>query len=404
MARILYLCPRIPYPPTDGSRIRMFNTARLLQREHDVELLIVDVEPSVDAVDRLRETFVAVYPFQLGKAGGLARSLCGLVSPDPLQVSYYSLPSAREWIADRESAYDLVYAYLPRMGRFLTDVTCPRAIDFGDAFSNNYESMARSAGPVRHVVYGLESRRMANYEARLLDEVDAAAITTAQDRKNLGGDSSTKSKVSVVPNGVDQRIFEYELDNATGAPSLAFLGAMDYGPNVEAVVRFCRDVFPAIRSQYPDVSFRIVGKDPVRRVRRLGERDGVVVTGFVDDPYESLVGTDVFVAPLLSGGGIQNKVLEAMGLGLPVVTTPLGATGIDAVAGKHLIVAPSLKEFADTVLALLNDEQRRERLGERARMLVRTTYTWDAVEDRLADVIAAALEPRSSAWGEDDDA
>ena len=165
---------------------------------------------------------------------------------------------------------------------------------------------------------------------------------------------------------------------------IVFLGKMNYYPNEDSVVYFARQVFPLLRSKLKNVKFIIVGAYPTRRVQALSKIPGVEVTGFVDDPYEYLGRAKVVVAPIRLGAGIQNKILEAMALRKPVVTTSKGARGIAGGAdGKHFVVADDPEKMAEKILELLNDPERRREIGQNARALIEERYTWDVIGAEL---------------------
>jgi glycosyltransferase involved in cell wall biosynthesis len=167
---------------------------------------------------------------------------------------------------------------------------------------------------------------------------------------------------------------------------------MDYHPNIDAVRYFATEVFPIVRRRHPDAKFVIVGGSPTQRVRKLSQRENVRVTGFVDRPEKYLVRATVVTAPMRYGTGLQNKVLEGMAVGRPVVTTSLGADGIRAEPGRHLLVAETGQEMADTILELFEDPARRLRIGDAARQRIRERYTWEAAAEPLHEGVLRALE------------
>jgi glycosyltransferase involved in cell wall biosynthesis len=215
------------------------------------------------------------------------------------------------------------------------------------------------------------------------------------------------SRVEVVPTGVDAERFEpREVDEWPS--SLVFVGAMSFGPNIAAVRWFCHDVLPRIRERRPDVTFRIVGRDPVAEVVALGATPGVIVTGYVDDVRDYLARSQVVVCPMVTGSGIKNKILEALAMARPVVTTSLGAESLEVASGRELAIADKVDDFAAGVVGLLDDGDARSRLGAAGRELVVRRYTWeacaaryDALYQELAEAHrtdrAASLAPRRGA-------
>ena len=161
---------------------------------------------------------------------------------------------------------------------------------------------------------------------------------------------------------------------------------MNYFPNADAAIYFCNEIFPHVRERYPTARFYIVGNHPSEQVRRLEAQDGVVVTGYVPDVRPYFEEASVFVAPLRAGSGIQTKNLEAMAMGVPVVTTAVGAMGLQADVGKELLVADTPTAFAEQVIHLLNNQHLRENIAQTARTRVETDYSWNAIGERLKQV------------------
>lgn len=394
MARILVLCFRTPYPLTDGARVRAFHTADLLSREHTVELLITARGGADDeAVAELRSRFAAVHTFDLSPLRSYANAVRGLFSRDPIQSHYFSLGSVDDWLDRNENRFDLLYGYHPRMAPYVCGREPATIVDLVDATSLNYERSAPLADGFDRLLYTVEAKRLARYERALVDRCDHTFITTAADRRHVDP-GVTAEEFSVFTNGVDEELLRAETSppDAVESPSVVFVGSMDYFPNVDAVVAFAEEVFPTVREEFPDATFEIVGASPADRVQELAAADGVVVTGFVDDPTEYLRTADLVVAPLRAGAGIQNKVLEGMAAGRPVVATEVAAEGISADHGSEFAVAPFGDAYVDEVLRLLGAPDRRVEIGRRGRDYVQQNHTWEAVADQLIKPVRATLQ------------
>ena len=182
----------------------------------------------------------------------------------------------------------------------------------------------------------------------------------------------------MIPNGVDVSYFSPTEISASADPSIVFLGRMDYFPNIDGVCYFAENVLPLIRKKLPKVEFRVVGSNPTRKIRKLEQTPGIVVTGHVPDVRRYLQGGAVAVAPLRIARGTQNKILEAMAMGIPVIATPNAAKGIQAVAGRDLLVAETPHAFAEHVIRLLQNADVRRTLSETARKQVEKGHMWPA--------------------------
>lgn len=395
MADLLVVCSRTPYPLVGGAKVRLFNTARILAEDHAVDLLIVDKAPvGEDRVGPLSKTFREVELFTYPNYRFYLNTLRGLPSGAPLQTHYFQFGEVRDWVDRHVDEYDLVYCNHVRTTEYVRGRDIPKVVDLVDAISRNYAERRVDMRWPRRALYGVESTRLARYERTVVEDFDRTFITTAADERYVVDDlpESDARTVRVMPNGVRTGLIDRDAHTNVEDNRLVFLGKMDYFPNEDAVVHFVEEVFPQIQAVRPDVEFVVVGASPSRQVSKLDAVSGVTVTGFVEDPGAQLARSAVVVAPLQYGAGLQNKILEAMALARPVVTTSLGAEGIDAEDGTHLLVADDSKLFAKTVVELLEDPDRREKIGAAARQLVEATYRWERIAPILKHTVREALD------------
>jgi len=392
MKRILIISYRFPYPLTDGSKIRIYNIAKILAWRYQVDLLIVNEGKIADeALDELKKTFnkVVAYPFHPLRFK--LNTLKGLLSRNPLQIYYFHCGKVQKWIDEHHMDYDLIFCFHIRMTRYLRKITDrPKVIDFIDATSINYREAQERAGWIWRFIYLIENRRLLAYELKVLKEFDKAFITSPFDKAYLDENSGHPNQnLIVLPNGVKEELFARKFEGKE-ENWLVFLGKMNYAPNVDAVVYFARKIFPLVKRK-ADVKFLIVGTSPAKKVLDLRRIEGVEVTGFVDDPYEYLEKAKVVVVPLRFSAGIQNKILESMVLKKAIVTTSKAVRGIEGKNGKHFIIADNLEEMASKILELLANESKRKKLGENARQLVEEKYRWNIVGEKLLKEIEKVL-------------
>lgn len=393
MARILVLCSRTPYPPFGGAKLRLYHTAKLLARDHDVELLIVDEgPPDEEAVDTLESSFSDVTTFTYPTYRFYLNAGRGVFSRRPLQAHYYWFRRVHRWIDDRIDQYDLLFCNHLRTAEYVRGRAVPKAIDLVDAMSRTYGSMSRELSGLQRAIYTLERRRLPEYERRLVEEFDVSFITSPVDKRHIESGWRAAPELTVVPNGVDRQLLGRGPTTTEQSGTVVFLGKMDYFPNEDAVCYFVEEIFPAVRDAVPTATFRIVGMNPTETVRQLGDRPGVEVTGFVDEPTDYLIDADMVVAPLRHGAGIQNKILEAMALGKAVVTTPLGSEGIDGTDGTHFVVADSPGQFAEATTELLSNKRRRLEIGREAHELISREYRWETIAESLLNPVDDLLD------------
>jgi len=395
MKRILMLSFRPPFPLTEGFKLRAYHIGRILAHNYKVDLLALSHGPIRRGhVTPLEEIFDRVVCFSLSPFWAKLNALRALPTPVPLQVLYYHSSRMQEWVDEHHEQYDLFFCVHLRMAQYLERIPGKgkKVIDLIDASSLLYRGAYECATGLWKRIYGLESQRLLSYELRVLGAFDKAFITSQYDAAYLASClTSSSDRLVVIPNGVREELLNRRSTNIKEENWLVFLGKMDYAPNVDAVLHFCKYLFPKLREVDKTLKFLIVGTSPRPEVQALGRLPGVEVTGFLDDPFTYVERAKVVVVPLRYAAGIQNKILEAMALGKPVVTTAPGARGITAINGKHLQVVHEERELVTEILALLEDKAKRKYLGENARELVKTQYRWDRVGERLLKEIEAVL-------------
>jgi glycosyltransferase involved in cell wall biosynthesis len=291
-------------------------------------------------------------------------------------------------------AIDVVHVRQLPMAAYAGDLgQTPRLLELIDA--ETLASARDRAGTVRSAIRGRVARAIERRSVRPFPVVTVVADPDAVALRRL----VPGTRVEVVPNGVDAGRFRPQPELTTTPGSIAFVGAMSFPPNVEAMRWFVADVLPALRAARPDVTVTIVGRDPDPTVLALADDPAVTVTGAVDDVRPFLARAAVVVAPMVSGSGIKNKILEAMAMQRPVVATSLAAEGLAATPGRDIVVADGAAAFATAVAALLGDPARAASIAAAGRALVERRYTWEACAAAYAALYAelAGTPDRSEA-------
>jgi polysaccharide biosynthesis protein PslH len=383
--RILFLTARLPYPPTRGDRLRSYHFLRVLSREHQITLLSFIADESESAnLAQLRPFCAEVNlihraPWQAAISTGLNswRSL-------PLQSLYYRSPVMQQAVnrlLDRQH-FDVVYVHLFRMAQYVADRQRPyRILDLTDAISREVTRSLPYLPPIWRVIYRLELPRIERYEREISRQFNQTWLISAADRRAIFADNPP-DEIQVVPNGVDIDRYRPSTRGPV-APVLAFVGAMSVFHNIDAAEFLVYEILPLVRLENPGASVNIIGDNPSPRVQQLAAVPGVNVTGHVVDLNAALNQSAVFVAPLRFAAGIQNKVLEAMAAGLPVVTTSYVNNGIEAEDRRHLLVADDAVSIAAAVVELLNDSELRASLGQAGREFVAHRYRWEDLLGRM---------------------
>ncbi len=394
---ILYLCHRVPYPPDKGDKIRAFHQIRALARHHRLHLLTL-ADGAVPDLTPLRELCETVEVFPVHRPAALVRSALGVFRPRPLTLAFFASPELRrrvEELAARER-FDVIVAYSSSMAPYVEPFAgVPAVLDMVDVDSAKWEQYSRFANPLLRPVYALEARRLRAYEASLARRFEKIVLATGNER-SLYESFAPGARAVAIPNGVDSDYFHpLDLPKAE-KPLLVFTGQMDYFANVDGVTFFAREVFPRLRRRFTDLEMVIVGRSPVPAVRALGELPGISVTGAVGDVRPFLARSWVFVAPLRIAQGVQNKVLEAMAMDVPVVCSDRVLAGLAEGGfshGRDLLAADTVESFESCVAALLEDGAMRFRLAANARQRLAVSYRWSTNLDRFEEILAAAARP-----------
>lgn len=389
---ILYLCHRIPYPPNKGEKIRAFHQLRYLAAQHTVHLAcLVDTPEDLQHVKALEQYCASIDVVYRPKLRATLRALWALCTNQPLSVaSFYSAALASK-IAQRLRAepIDRIVAFSSSMAVYVQEVSgIPKVMDFVDADSDKWRLFANYHAWALAWLYRLEARRLARYEVDVARRFDHAIFVTEREA-HLLQQRVPERPISVIPNGVDLEYFTppQERERVTGPPMLVFTGMMNYFPNVDAVDYFCREIFPLVRAIIPATQLYIVGRNPTKHVRQLSRQSQVIVTGAVPDVRPYLARAQVAVAPLRIARGVQNKILEAMAMGLPVVGTPAALEGTWATTADGVRVADSPQAFAQALVTLLEDHALQRQCALQARRYVQHYHQWEEHNARLETLL-----------------
>jgi sugar transferase (PEP-CTERM/EpsH1 system associated) len=393
--RILFLTSRLPYPPTRGDRVRTYNFLRVLAERHEVHLIsFVESDDEIADVRHL-PALAAARGVRLSPAASRANLAAHLLSPLPYQVVYYRSSAMRDAVAQAlaAGAYDLVYVHLFRMvpfilgrdGRPLPAAAGARTVvDLTDVISFELELSLPRRNVALRPAYWWESRKIRRYEARVAGLFDEAWVISEADRETILGRAPGAS-VAVVPNGVDERLFDVP-DARSRPPVVLFLGNLSIGHNTDAVLALVRDIMPRVRAHVPDASLEVVGDGVSPVLSSLSESEGFRLLGYAPDLAVAYARASVFAAPLRFAAGVQNKLLEAMASGLPVVTSSVGNRGLAAADGVDLLVRDDPASFAGAVVDVLRSPELRTTVGERGRRFVRERFNWRSVLDHAERV------------------
>ncbi len=393
--KILFVAPYVP----SLIRVRPYNFLRQLASRHEVTVLATGSREELVAAGDLRRFCKRVHLVPLSLSSSLRSCAAAALQGEPLQAAYCRSAELEGELRRLlgEGSFDLVHVEHLRAAHVEAFIPAgmPTVYDSVDCISLLLERTRAASHSLRQrVIAAMELGRTRAYEAWLLRRFDRVAVTSPEDRAALVS-LAPGYPVSVVPNGVDLEYFhpmEGEPDQAT----LVFSGKMSYHANVTALLHFVRDIYPMVKMARPDARLLVVGSNPPAAVRTLTADPTITVTGQLHDIRDGLRGATVAVCPVTVKVGIQNKVLEAMAMGIPVVSTPEGVSGLEAVAGSDLLVGGDPAEFAEQVCRLLDDTRLQGRLAEAGRRYVEGHHRWESAARLLEGLYVEVAGSRES--------
>ncbi|OLE82570.1 MAG: hypothetical protein AUF76_08995 [Acidobacteria bacterium 13_1_20CM_2_65_9] len=392
--RILWLKTDLLLPLDKGGKLRTWHLMRHLATQHEITYLAF-AEPDTPQTDvgGMREVAARVETVMRSEpAKGTwqfyADAAMHVVDPLPYAVGKYRSTEFRQRLDAllAEIDFDLIVCdFLFPAVNLPKQLPCPAVM-----FTHNVESeiwrrhAETKTSPLSKLLYGMQYRRMLRYEGRALRRFDGVLAVSDADRETFDRiyPGAIRQPVHVVPTGVDTEFFT-DSRSDPNSRELVFTGSMDWLPNEDAMIYFCRDVLPLIRAEEPDVQLSIVGRAPTPAVKQLADHAGVRVTGRVDDVRPFMRDAAVYIVPLRIGGGTRLKIFEAMAMGKAVVSTTVGAEGLPVTSGEHVLLADEANTFSRAVVRLLRDVDRRRQLEAAARALVVEQYDWSAVAGAL---------------------
>jgi len=410
MARILFLTQVLPYPLDAGPKVRAYHMLRHLARNHCVTLVsFVRPDDTPGAVAHLGTLCHAVHPVPMRRSlwRDLRAAAKGLLTGRPMVVARDEIGEMAATLRQltQETAFDVIHADQLSMswyGQLVARMAHHRPRTLLDEHNAIYLLARRMAHTeakgLRRAVMAREARAFARYEAAMCQAYDAVLAVTREDQEHLLAlfpperRSAVESKFTVVPISVDPDQVAPVGHRNGDAPMVLHLGTMFWPPNITGVLWFAREVLPLIHRQVPEARFVVVGKNPPPEVRALAADPRVQVTGYVADPAPYLKAADAFVVPLHAGGGMRVKILDAWLWGLPIVSTPVGAEGIEVREGENTLIAGDAQAFAQATVRLLTDAALNRQLRANGRAWVEAKYAWPAVYRRVDQVYARLLD------------
>lgn len=387
--KLLIVLSRFPYPLEKGDKLRAFYQIRELSKYYRIYLFCLsDSEVTDEQLNSLSGYCETILWHKLNKWGIAIRLVINIFRSLPFQVAYFNSLRAKRQLNDLVNRVkpDHIYCQLVRTTELIKNYhTCPKTLDFMDALSVGMERRATRVSGIKRILFQEESKRLRDYERRIFNYFEHHTIISKQDLFHIA--HPEQKKIVVVPNGIDEHFFEEK--EVTKEFDLVFVGNLSYAPNIEAVLFLVKEILPLL----PGRSLLISGATPANEILHLVKgKKQITITGWTDDIRESFRKGKIFIAPMFIGTGMQNKLLEAMALGTPCITTSLANNAIQSQNAIHLLVADDTQEMIDAVKKLESDDKLRSQLVSHAQTFVRERYSWTKSAQQIHNLISGLKE------------
>jgi len=406
---LLFLCHRIPFPPNKGDKIRSFNMLKKLSENYIVHLAaFVDDPDDWQHKIKLEKYCASVCLVNLNKKLATIKSAIGLISNRPLTLPYFYSAQIAEFTDNVLSTHNNanIFVFSSSMGQYVDGENyshLKRVIDFVDVDSDKWLQYSKKKSWPMNWVYRREAALLEKEELRLAANFDKSLFVSPQEASYFEElvPQKLRNKIGFVLNGVDTKYFSASFYNKLEEeqPFLAFTGAMDYWANVDAVVWFVKKVWPQLTVAYPNLKFYIVGGNPTDEVNALEAVDGIVVTGRVDDVRPYIKGASLCIAPMRIARGIQNKVLEAMAMGKPMVLTSMAADGILIPKEQQKYITDTADSFCESIIDILSSENKQAVIGKANIAVIEQNFEWKSTLDSLLNSFDIQKNNKNTASG-----
>ena len=381
--KIFVLLPRIPYPLEKGDKLRAFNQIKQLAKHNEIVLCALNDNAKVNEQDAFRAlqpycqsiNFIRFNKLQI--LLGLVRAfLKGL----PLQCGYFYNRKADKRIDKliQKHKPEMLYGQLLRTAEYFRQKDIPKAIDYQDIFSYGMKRRADIATPITRPIFNMEYRRLKRYESAIFEDFDVRTIISEPDRALFPHEK--RDEILIIPNGVDHDYFKPQEQEKKY--DLVFTGNMSYPPNVNAVEYLANEILPIVWKSRPETTLYIAGATPDPKVKKAAS-ERIIVSGWLDDIRDAYAQSRVFIAPMRIGTGLQNKLLEAMSMRLPAITSPLANASLGAKPNEEILIGSNAEEMAQNILTLLTNMQKAEQIAQAGFDFTNRVYDWGKATEKL---------------------
>jgi sugar transferase (PEP-CTERM/EpsH1 system associated) len=388
--KLLVILPRFPYPLEKGDKLRAYNHIRFLSKKHDIILCALnDTEVRDEYLQKLEPYCDTIHVFKISKLSILTNLTRALFTGIPFQAGYFYNKKIQQQIDQiiQKEKPDHIFCQLLRVAEYAINSTIPKTIDYQDVFSMGIQRRISKVPFYLKPVFKSEYKRLAKYENKLFDIFDNKTIISLPDRDLIP--HKDKAKIHIIPNGVDHDFFKPLVREKKY--EIVFIGNMSYAPNVDAAEYLAQKVLPLVHQQKPEVKLLLAGASPAKRVQDL-QNEFVHITGWVDDIRDCYAEARIFIAPMQIGTGLQNKLLEAMAMKIPSITSKLANSALYAKDGEEILIGETPEDYAKHIIKLLNDDEFATRIADAGYRFVNHKYNWEIATNKLSDIMTNTNE------------
>jgi polysaccharide biosynthesis protein PslH len=394
-AKILVTMIGFPYPPASGGQLRDYNLLRSLAEEFDIYLLIMSSSdfPVESAIDEMQKYCQYVEIIRHEYKHSLFLFIKSLLKKVPYKIFQYTSLKFKTRIREllNTHQFNLIFCdHIYLTDNLPTDINLPVIPHTEDAFSFLYKQVAEQARFIRKIYASLQWKILFDYEIKIFKKY-GIFIAVSQEEKKKIAEVLPGIKIPIIPNGIDLLYFKPQNTSNKNDLNLVFVGLMDSFPNEDAVTFFVKEIFPFILKKNDKIKFFVVGKNPTGKVQSLNDNKNIFVTGTVDDVRPFIAKATIYVVPLRLGTGTRLKILEAMSMGIPVISTSIGCEGLNAEDNKNIIISDEPGNFAAGIINLIEDDELRKQIALEGRKLAEQ-YSWVSIGQNLNNFIFSILK------------
>lgn len=380
--RIFVLSSRVPFPLEKGDKLRIYHQVKYLAQKHSIHLCCLSSEKvHPEAKKELLAFCDELSIIKLNKINTAWNLFFNLFTDQPFQVAYFYQKRAAKQISQKIQDFkpDHIYAQLIRTSEYVKNFhSVKKTIDYMDSLSKGMDRRAKNTPHLYRPLVRSEAQRLLRYENLIFEYFDHHTIISAQDRDSIW--HQKRKNITIIPNGIDTKFF-FPKDHQKTFDVL-FSGNMSYLPNIDSAVFLAEEIFPHLLQIKPQSRLLLAGASPTKKVRNLAS-DSIQVSGWMNDIREAYWSSKVFVAPLRLGSGLQNKLLEAMLLKIPCITTSMANNALGAVPGQSIIIAETPKAFSEQIAKLLDEPDYYHRIAEGGRQHILDHFNWATATAKL---------------------